>query len=392
MSSFRQLLVLSISLLVTIGYSQDLQLTAKDSIVTSSWMFTVGTNIVDDAGDEFGGSLNVQDNWNAVPFPSRISIGRYFKNGLGLEAIGTYNRYRENKIIDGLVNPEDIDYFGLDFRVTYDLNLILGETGWFDPFVGVGAGFTDANNQGRGTYNAIIGFRTWLSDRIGLDFNSTGKWAMNIDKASNHIQHAVGVIYQFDAEKGLSPKGEEKLALLQEIEKEQQRLQDSIAVAEQAEREAKALEERLRKAEQAAQLAAEEKAKLEAKNARRNALQKQIKDLGNVYFNLNSSYLNQRDKLVLDQLAEIIEQNPDMILLVTSHTDSRGSEKYNLWLSERRVERTSQYLVTKGIKPERIKTKAFGESQLTNECDGSVYCTEEKHRQNRRSEFEILKL
>ncbi|MEM1259732.1 MAG: OmpA family protein, partial [Bacteroidota bacterium] len=150
-------------LLLQLGFSQDIQLTKKDSIVQSSWIFGVGFNAIDDAGSEFTNVFNVSDNWNIVPFPSRLSIGRYFKNGLGLEAIGSYNQYQEGKTIDGIVAVEDIDYYAIDFRISYDLNMILGETGWFDPYVGIGAGYTDANNQGRGTYNASVGFRTWFS-------------------------------------------------------------------------------------------------------------------------------------------------------------------------------------------------------------------------------------
>ena len=61
---------------------EDLQLTKKDSMVVSSWMFGVGINIVDDAGSEFDDVLNAGDNWNMVPFTSRISIGKYFKNDI----------------------------------------------------------------------------------------------------------------------------------------------------------------------------------------------------------------------------------------------------------------------------------------------------------------------
>ncbi|MFD2588218.1 hypothetical protein ACFSQJ_14860 [Croceitalea marina] len=78
-----------------------------------------------------------------------MSIGKYFENGLGLEAIGTYNKYKEGKIVDNQVNDTMISYYAADLRVSYDLNKILGETGFFDPYVGLGLGYTDANNQGR---------------------------------------------------------------------------------------------------------------------------------------------------------------------------------------------------------------------------------------------------
>lgn len=380
--------------LFQISWSQheDLQLTAKDSIVVSSWVFGVGFNAVDDAGSEFQNVFNFSDNWNVVPFPSRFSIGRNFKNGVGLEAVGTYNQYKEGKTVDGLIVTENIDYYALDLRVNYDLNKILGETGFFDPYVGVGVGYTDANNQGRGTYNANVGFRTWFSDNWGLDFSSTGKWTMNADNSTNHIQHSAGAVYRFGVEKGLSNKGLEKLALLKELEEEQQRIQDSITAANEAESVAQELAERLKREEEAARFAELEKKKIAEENSKRNRISNKIKDLGYVYFDLNSSYLSTDDKALLDQLIAILKDNPTAVISITSHTDARGTDKYNLWLSQRRLNRTLDYLTAKGIGSERIQSQARGEANLTNECDDGVYCSEEKHRKNRRSEFSLIKI
>lgn len=383
------LLAIIVSLSFHKGYSQEPQLTKKDSIVQSAWIFGVGFNAVDDAGSEFDNLFNFQDNWNTVPFPSRLSIGRYFKNGLGLEAIGSYNRYQEGKTIDGVVILEDIDYYAIDFRVSYDLNQILGETGWFDPYVGIGAGYTDANNQGRGTYNASVGFRTWFSDRLGLDFNSTGKWTMNSENSTNHIQHAAGVVYRFGIEKGLSRKGEEKLALIQDMEREQQRIQDSIAAANRAEEEARRLAEQLEREKEAARIAAEEKAKKEAENALKEKIKMEIDNLGNVLFSLNSSYLNENDKVILDELVQILNDHPTLVITIEGHADSRGGDKYNQWLSERRAKRTADYILSKGIAKDRISHNGFGETKLTNECDNNTPCSSEKHSKNRRSEFVI---
>ena len=82
-------------------FSQDsLQLTSKDSIVQSSWVLGLGFNIVDETATPFGDTfLDIKDTWNAVPYPSRISIGRFFKNGLGIEAIGTYNKYKVVRLL-----------------------------------------------------------------------------------------------------------------------------------------------------------------------------------------------------------------------------------------------------------------------------------------------------
>ncbi len=369
---------------------EELQLTSKDSIVQSSWMIGLGYNFVDDSGDMLDELFSFDDQWNAVAFPSRVSIGRYFKSGIGVEGIATYNKYKAGKLIDGVTNLEATNYFGLDARLSYDLNKIIGETAWFDPYVGVGLGYTKANNQPRGTYNAIIGFRTWFSDRWGLDLSSSGKWAMDISNASNHLQHAAGVVYRFGIEKGLSKKGEEKLALIQALQAEKQQQLDSIAAAHR-EKEAAALAERLAQEKEAAQLAAAEKARQDAENRRKRQIEDEIDALGFVYFALNSSYLDTKSKSILDALTEILMENDGVVLKVSSYADSRGTSTYNDWLSRQRVERTVGYLIQQGIAAERLQPEGYGEENLLNECDDNTYCPEEKHKINRRSEFKVLK-
>ncbi len=371
------------------GQDEDLQLTSKDSLVESSWIIGLGYNIVDDSGDVFDDLFSVNSQWNALPYPSRVSIGKYFKSGIGLEAIGSYNKYKTGKIIDRVVNDSDKEYWGIDARLTYDLNRLIGETAWFDPYIGIGAGYTNANSEARGTYNAIIGFRTWFSDRLGLDFNSSGKWAMG-NTGTNHLQHAVGVVYQFDIEKRLSKSGEEKSEMIAALVKEKQRLNDSIAAVDRA-KEAAALADILAKEKEKTRLAVIEKGKNDAENQRKQQIEKTIKDLGYVYFDLNSSYLNAKSKEVLKALAEVMTEYPELELKVTSHTDSRGHATYNNWLSTRRANRTVDYLVGLGVVSNRLMAEAYGENNLLNDCDDDTYCPEEKHQINRRSEFVIVK-
>ncbi len=384
--------LLGIIALVFLSYQgvaqEEPELTSKDSIITSSWMFSVGWNFVDDSGDAFNDFTTIKDQWNGVIFPSRLSIGRYFESGLGLEAIASYNNYKEGNIIDGVVNPEDKTYLALDSRLSYDLNKIVGETGWFDPYVGVGLGYTKANDLGRATYNAVVGFRTWFSDHWGLDLSSSGKWSFG-NEATNHIQHAIGVVYQFDVEKKLSKKGEDKLALIQELEKENQRIQDSILAAKQAEEDAKALAERLEREKERARLAAAEKAKQEAKKMGLLKLQQTLDSLGFVYFDFDSSYLNTDSKTTLDKVAELMHANPSYSFIIEAHADSRGAKEYNLWLSERRAERTVGYLADKGVAKTRLQAKGYGEENLVNHCADGVSCSSAEHRLNRRSEIGI---
>jgi outer membrane protein OmpA-like peptidoglycan-associated protein len=367
---------------------QELQLTAKDSMVVSSWMVGLGWNFVNDTGKRFSNIATIKDQWNGVAFPSRINIGRYFRSGIGLEAIATYNNYKKGNIIDGVVNPEDKDYFGFDTRVSYDLNKLVGQTGFFDPYIGVGAGYTYANDLGRGTYNAVIGFRTWFSDRWGLDFSSSGKWSFG-NEASNHVQHAVGAVYQFNIEKGLTKKGLEKLALIEAMEKELQRVSDSIDEAKAAEAAAIALAERLAREKEEARLAAEKRAKQEANDLRKQKMD-ELANLNKVYYRFDSSYLVSSDHAKLDELVAFMNKYPDVIIEVKGNADARGEAKYNEWLSQRRADSTVKYVVASGISSDRIYGKGYGETRISNGCTDGVRCTSEEHRINRVTDYVMV--
>jgi outer membrane protein OmpA-like peptidoglycan-associated protein len=107
-----------------------------------------------------------------------------------------------------------------------------------------------------------------------------------------------------------------------------------------------------------------------------------------IFFEFNKSNITQQGAAELDKLVQVMVEHPNMVIFVKSHTDNRGSDKYNLNLSERRAKSTAQYLVSKGVAKERISGQGFGESEPKVACEN---CTEEEHAQNRRSEFLIVK-
>ena len=106
-----------------------------------------------------------------------------------------------------------------------------------------------------------------------------------------------------------------------------------------------AMAERLAQEREKARLAALDKEKLDAEKQKRRQLEIAINALGHVYFDFDSSYLNKPYKRLLDELALILQENPSVTLKIGSHTDSRGPDKYNMWLSEKRMQRTIAYLV-----------------------------------------------
>ncbi len=107
-----------------------------------------------------------------------------------------------------------------------------------------------------------------------------------------------------------------------------------------------------------------------------------------IFFEYDKSNITQEGAAELDKLVQVMNDYPTMVIFAKSHTDNRGSDKYNLNLSDRRAKSTVQYLVSKGIAKDRISGQGFGESEPKVTCDT---CTEEQHAQNRRSEFLIVK-
>lgn len=92
---------------------------------------------------------------------------------------------------------------------------------------------------------------------------------------------------------------------------------------------------------------------------------------------------------VLDKVVQIMKDNPKLVITISSHTDSRGNDKHNMKLSEQRAKFAYEYIVSKGIAPERLSYAGYGESRLLNNCGNNVKCSEQQHAENRRTEFDI---
>ena len=108
-----------------------------------------------------------------------------------------------------------------------------------------------------------------------------------------------------------------------------------------------------------------------------------------IFFEFNKSNITQEGAFELDKLVQVLKNNKDMVVLAKAHTDNRGSDSYNLRLSDARAKSTVQYILSKGISKEQISGKGMGETEPKVDCKEA--CTEEQHAENRRSEFLIVK-
>ncbi len=110
----------------------------------------------------------------------------------------------------------------------------------------------------------------------------------------------------------------------------------------------------------------------------------------NIYYDYDKATLRPESKLVLDSILIFFNENPDLTIELGSHTDSRGSDDYNLKLSQARAQSAVDYLIEKGIPKDRLVAKGYGETMLVNNCSNGVNCTEEEHQKNRRTTLRVV--
>ncbi|WP_452221100.1 OmpA family protein [Lacinutrix salivirga] len=112
--------------------------------------------------------------------------------------------------------------------------------------------------------------------------------------------------------------------------------------------------------------------------------------LDRIYFDFDKSEIRSDAATTLNVLVDLMKKYPSMEVEVSAHTDARGKDQYNLDLSKRRAAATLEYLVSRGIQRNRLRSIGYGEMQPLNQCDKEDICTDEEYDINRRCEFKIL--
>ena len=112
--------------------------------------------------------------------------------------------------------------------------------------------------------------------------------------------------------------------------------------------------------------------------------------LKNIYYNLDKYFIREDAKPELNKLAQCMKDNPGVKVELSSHTDSRASDSYNMTLSQKRADAAVDYLVMQGIKKERLIPVGYGERKLLNRCKDGVDCSEAEHQINRRTEIKVI--
>ena len=133
----------------------------------------------------------------------------------------------------------------------------------------------------------------------------------------------------------------------------------------------------------------------------------------NIFYDFNKATLRPESQKALDELVQLLNENPNVTIELSAHTDCRGSDAYNEQLSQRRAESVVAYLIAHGIASDRLTPKGYGESNpkkikarvaeryeflkegdvLTEEMISALpeEQQEQCHQMNRRTEFKVLR-
>ena len=193
------------------------------------WALSFGVNAVDTRASAGGGknyldskvsqAFNVSENWNILPSVSYISVARSVGNNFSVGLQGSINKMDKFVVFDpknpsrnssgyAVENPGDIMYYGIDANVRYSFMSLLG-TKWLDPSLTLGGGYTFLGDKSFGTVQPGVGLTFWFNENVGLALATVYKSSQLIGgdrnmagdiyepKAPSHVQHTVGITFQF---------------------------------------------------------------------------------------------------------------------------------------------------------------------------------------------------
>jgi outer membrane protein OmpA-like peptidoglycan-associated protein len=186
---------LTIALLLVIGYSNA---NAQDN--NNPWQLSFGMNAVDfyPTGEDaplstyFDEFFNAQDHYNILGMLSTVTVAKYLGDGFSLGVTGSFNSI-ENF---GDSTVANLSYLSTDAIIKYSLSSIINSKR-FEPYLGVGGGYTWIDDFGAGTINGSFGINYWFSDNLGLSVQSTYKHSFEDLNVQKHFQHSLSVSVKF---------------------------------------------------------------------------------------------------------------------------------------------------------------------------------------------------
>ncbi|AYA38032.1 hypothetical protein D3Y59_13875 [Hymenobacter oligotrophus] len=108
----------------------------------------------------------------------------------------------------------------------------------------------------------------------------------------------------------------------------------------------------------------------------------------NIFYDYNKANIRPDAAVELDKLVQTLQDNPDITIELSSHTDARGKDAFNQDLSQRRAQSAVDYIISKGVDKSRITARGYGETRPVIRTAK----TEPEHQRNRRTEFKVTKI
>jgi outer membrane protein OmpA-like peptidoglycan-associated protein len=444
---------LLLAMLLVLGFSNTY---AQDE--NNPWAISFGVNAVDvypvgeDApqGDYFDEFFNVEDHWNILPSLSSISVSKYISSGFTVGVTGSINKiskWGEFGNDNPSVKVDDLSYYGIDGTVKYSFSELL-KCKTFEPFIGVGGGYTwmgegefntfsiregSSDNVGAGTINGTLGFNYWFTENVGLSISTTYKHSFE-EYLTKHFQHYAGVTVKFGGkdtdEDGIYDKddacpevwGLEAFMGCPDsdgdgIEDSKDDCPNEAGLAEFngcPDSDGDGVADKDDNCPNEAGPAANngcpwpdsdgdgvfDKDDLcpdvpgtVANNGCPEVVHptEEVVNALNTYarsilFQTGKATFQQQTDQVLQAMVVIFKEYPDSHFSIEGHTDSTGAKTSNQLLSERRANAVHDYLVANGISDDRLEAKGYGEDKP---IDSNA--TRAGRQNNRRVEVVLLK-
>jgi OOP family OmpA-OmpF porin len=169
------------------------------------WTGGIHGVVVDDDGRPFRDLFKVQQSWNILPFPTRLNLEGFIKNGWSAELVFAYSRYNAGKMLNNDITTSAGTFLAMDVNARYYRHKLIANTKAFDPYLVGGLGYTFRSALQRGnlcpTANIGLGFSIWFNRGLGLNLQSIAKFKL-LPQSSNYLMHSVGLLFRFDLRTG----------------------------------------------------------------------------------------------------------------------------------------------------------------------------------------------
>lgn len=170
------------------------------------WMFGISWSAIDDDGRKFDAPFDYVTSWNILPYPTKISVDRYFRYGWSAEATATYSEYLPNKMIQCETDISST-FICFDLNGKYSFyTKYAPRLRWIEPYFTFGAGYTYRSNalvaQHVPTVNLGFGLNFWFINSLGIQLHSNGKLGVYPgfwDTHTNYLQHSAGLVYRIQS-------------------------------------------------------------------------------------------------------------------------------------------------------------------------------------------------